>query len=174
MQTVQEIIDAYPDIDINQEGGSDAYNQELPIVERDPIAVVIKHPTEDAYLLAKWKGVEWNGFLTGGIEDGDSLEETVRKEIHEETGYKNIANIVPMDFVSHALFFHPVKNVNRLAHYHLVFAELANLEKDAVSEEESSIADFIWVQRDKVMETLSRKGMKLLWGYYMHQMKPSR
>ena len=104
--------------------------------------------------------------LTGGIEEGDTLEATVRKEIHEETGYKNISKIIPMDFTSHALFFHPVKNVNRLAHYHLVFAELADLEKDDVSEEEQAIADFRWVPYNEVSETLTRKGMKMLWDFY--------
>lgn len=169
MPTEQELIKAYPDIDINNEGGTDAYREDLPIVERDPIAVVIKHPHEDLYLLADWKNSEWKGFLTGGIENEDSLESTVKKEIHEETGYKNVSRIVPMDFTSHSLFFHPVKNVNRLAHYHLVFAQLEDLEKDSVSEEESSIAEFIWVPFDQVSSMLTRKGMRLLWDYYKIQ-----
>ncbi|MBX4198623.1 NUDIX hydrolase [Candidatus Parcubacteria bacterium] len=95
-----------------------------------------------------------------------SLEETVRKEIHEETGYKNISKIVPINFASHALFFHPVKNVNRLAHFHLVFVQLGNLDKDDVSEEENRITDFIWLPYDQVLLALSRKGMKLLWNFY--------
>lgn len=169
MQTIQKLMELYPDIDINEEGGSDAYREGLPIVERDPLAVIIKHPVENLYLLADWKQAEWKGFLTGGIEDGDSLEKTVLKEIHEETGYKNISKIIPMNFASHALFFHPIKNVNRLAHYHLVFVQLENLDKDEVSEEESCIADFIWVPYDKVMGTLTRKGIKQLWEFYMNQ-----
>jgi 8-oxo-dGTP pyrophosphatase MutT (NUDIX family) len=169
MQTKEQIINLYPDIDINNEGGSDAYREDLPIVERDPIAVIIKHPTENLYLLADWKNADWKGFLTGGIEEGDTLEETVRKEIHEESGYKNVGKIVPIDFVSHALFFHPVKNINRLAHYHLVFAELSDLQKDEVTEEEKKIADFIWVPFQEVYSVLTRKGMKLLWDFYLKQ-----
>ncbi len=166
MQSTQEIKILYPDIDINQEGDFDSYKEGLPIIERDPIAVVIKHPTKNLYLIAKWKSAEWNGFLTGGIEDGDTLEKTVLKEIREETGFKNVAKIIPLDFTSHALFFHPVKNVNRLAHYHLVFSELADLEKDEVSEEERNIADFVWIPENEILETLTRKGMKLLWEFY--------
>ena len=166
MQSKEDIIALYPDVDINNDGGSDAYKEGLPIVERDPVAVVIKHPSENLYLLADWKQSEWRGFLTGGIEEGDSVEETVRKEIHEETGYKNVSKIIPMDFASHALFFHPVKNVNRLAHYHLVFAQLADLSRDNISEEESSIADFIWVPFEQVASTLTRKGIKSLWNFY--------
>ncbi len=169
MSTTKELIARYPDIDINDEGGPDQYQEGLPIIERDPIAVIIKHPSEDSYLLAVWKSAEWKGFLTGGIEDGDTLEDTVRKEIHEETGYKHVGRIVPLDFVSHALFFHPVKNVNRLAHYHLVYTELADLERDPVSEEESTIADFVWVPYEDIANTLTRKGIVLLWRYYAQQ-----
>lgn len=167
MTTIQEFREKYPGIDINTEGGSDSYQEGLPVIERDPIALIIKHPTQDMYLIAKWKQSIWNGFVTGGIEEGDTLEDTVRKEIHEETGYKNILSIKNTDFVSHGLFFHPVKNVNRLAHYHLVIVQLKDLEKDEVSEEEKAIADFVWVEKKDVMETLTRSGIKYLWGCYI-------
>jgi 8-oxo-dGTP pyrophosphatase MutT (NUDIX family) len=167
MQSEQDVLALYPDTDINVDAGaSDAYRPGLPIIERDPIAVVIKHPTENLYLIADWKQSDWKGFLTGGIEEGDTLEDTVRKEVHEETGYKHVSIIVPSGFVTHALFFHPVKNVNRLAHYHLVFAQLSDLERDDVAAEESAIADFIWVQFDAVEDTLTRKGIKRLWNFY--------
>ena len=167
MNVRQELEEKYPDIEINDAGGPDTFREGLAIVERDPVAVIIRHPSEDAYLIAKWKGIIWNGFLTGGIEEGDSLEQTVKKEIHEETGYRHVSKINPTDFVSHALFFHTVKNVNRLAHYHLVLAELADLEKDEVSEDESKIAEFVWVPRTEVADLLTNKAMKLLWEFYL-------
>lgn len=164
--TLEEIRAQYPDIDINLSGGTDSYNPEAPIVERDPIAVIIKHPLDDLFLVAQWKKSDWNGFLTGGIEAGDTLEQTVAKEIYEETGFKNIAAIKPLDFVSHGLFFHPVKQVNRLAHYHLVFAQLKDLEQDETSEDERAIAEFVWVPKDDILNKLTRSDMKLLWQYY--------
>ncbi len=169
MNTIEDFRAQYPGIEINLDGNEDSYREDLPIVEREPIAVVIKHPIEASYLLAVWKGVTWNGLLTGGIEKDDTMEQTVRKEIHEEAGYKNVAKIIPLDFIAHALFFHPVKNVNRLAHYHLVYAELADLEKDEVSEEEKAIADFVWVPEDEVATTITRKAMKQLWQFYTEQ-----
>lgn len=165
--TEAEIIAAYPDIDINTDGATDAYRPGLPIIERDPIAVIIKHPTEDLYLLADWKQADWKGFVTGGIEEGDTAVDTVRKEILEETGYKNVGTIAETGIVSHALFFHPVKNVNRLAHYHLVIAQLSDLDRAEVSAEEQAIADFIWVPFEDVESTLTRKGIKLLWRLYV-------
>lgn len=167
MTTIKEFQEKYPNIDINLDGGSDQFQEDKPVIERDPIAIIIKHPTDNTYLIAKWKQSVWNGFVTGGIEEGDTLEQTVQKEIYEETGYKNVGQIIKTDFVSHGLFFHPVKNVNRLAHYHLVIAELKDLKKDEVSEEEKAIADFVWVEKDEVMESLTRSGIKYLWSCYI-------
>ncbi len=167
MKTLEEIKVLYPDIGINTDGETDAFNENFPIIERDPIAVIIKHPTENKYLVAEWKQTVWNGFLTGGIEEGDTLEQTVQKEIHEESGYKNISKVVQTDFVSHGLFFHVVKKVNRLAHYHLVFAQLGNLDRDEVSEEEKAIADFNWYEEQDVMKKLTRDNMQILWQYYL-------
>jgi 8-oxo-dGTP pyrophosphatase MutT (NUDIX family) len=162
-----EIIEKYPDIDINESGGLDNFREGEPIVERDPIAVIIKHPEQELYLIAKWSN-DWCGFLTGGIEEGDTLEQTVNKEVLEETGYKNIAVIKPMDYVSHGLFYHIVKHVNRLAHYHLVFAQLADLDQQEISEEELAIATFMWVPKEEVENTLTRGDMKKLWRFYIN------
>ncbi|MES2985962.1 MAG: NUDIX hydrolase [Patescibacteria group bacterium] len=158
--------DLYPDIDINLDGGTDSFQEGVQIVERNNIGVIIKHPTDNLYLLAEWKKSNWSGFLTGGIEEGETLEQTAQKEILEETGYKNISVITPMDFVSHGLFFHVIKHVNRLAHYRLVFAQLADLEQDEIDEEEKAIAEFVWVPEQEVFAKLTRKDMKLLWEFY--------
>lgn len=164
--TKQEALELYPDIDINESGGPDTFREGEPIVERSPLAVIIQHPSEDLYLIAKWSN-GWYGFLTGGIEAGDSVEDTVRKEILEETGLKNVAQIRETDYVSHGLFYHIVKHVNRLAHYHLVIAKLKDLEQQDVSEEELAIAKFIWVDKKDVEETLTREDMRKLWRFYV-------
>ena len=164
--TYQEIIDQYPDIDINNDGGTDTFRPDVEIIERDPIAVIIKHPSENKFLLAHWKNANWCGLLTGGIEDGDTLSETVRKEILEETGYTNIGTIIETDCVSHGLFYHTIKHVNRLAHYHLVITELTDVSQMAVSEEEQAIAEFAWAEYDDVENLLTRKDMRSLWNYY--------
>ncbi len=74
--------------------------------------------------------------LPSPASDPYSVEDTVRKEILEETGLKNVTQIQPIDYVSHGLFYHITKHVNRLAHYHLVLARLEDLEQQEISEED--------------------------------------
>ena len=171
MNSLENILQKYPDVDINRSGGTDSFQEGLPIVERNPIAVVIKHPEQNLYLLAHWVASAWTGFLTGGIEEGDTLEQTVVKEIAEETGYTNVASIIKTDCVARGLFFHPIKNVNRLAHYHLVFAQLGSLEQISVSDEEKKIANFEWHQEAEVLDLLTRNDMKILWKYFVGNKK---
>lgn len=159
-------FDTTQPLDINVGPGKDAYVSSASIVERNNIACIIKHPTEDKYLISKWKQVSWNGFLTGGIEEGMTNEETAKQEVREETGYVNIKNVTVHDFASHSLFYHVVKQQNRLAHYNLVVVELEDLKQEKVSEEEQAICDFVWVPKNEVAELLTRYDMKSLWQYY--------
>ena len=154
-------------LDVNIGPGNDAYVSSAPITERNNVACIIKHPTEEKYLVSKWKQVAWNGFLTGGIEEGVTMEETAKQEVREETGYTNIKNITPCNFASHSLFYHIVKKQNRLAHYNLVVVELEDLTKVDVSDEEQAICDFVWVSKNEVMDMLTRYDMKSLWQKYI-------
>ena len=179
--TIEEIKIKYPDIDINMDGGLDNYKEGALIVERDNIACIIKHPTENKYLISKWKKVIWNGFLTGGIDDITSLKTNindggeikdprtiaVRQEVVEETGYTDIKSVEDLHFASHGLFFHPHKLENRLAHYNLMYVVLNSLENKGVSDEEAEICDFVWIDKSEVSTLLTRNGMKQLWEHFI-------
>lgn len=162
------VLKLFPDVDINESGGLDNFRDGESIRERDNIAVIIQHPAEEQYLIAKWNN-GWCGLLTGGIESEKSIEENVRREILEETGFRNVLQIQQLECVSHGLFYHVVKHENRLAHYHLVFAKLSDLEQQDVSEEEQAIAKFTWVPKGEVEGVLTREDMKKLWRFYLHQ-----
>lgn len=164
---IENIKQNFSPLDINNGPGADAYRADIEsIVERNNVACIIKHPTENSFLISKWKKVDWNGFLTGGIEEGSNKIETAKTELKEESGFLNIKKILDMNFASHGLFYHVIKNQNRLAHYNLIYIELENLERAEVLEEEKAICDFVWVDESKVLETLTRNDMKYLFEFY--------
>ncbi len=153
-------------LDINCGPLADAYQSSAAIVERNNVACIIKHPTENKYLLAKWKQVNWTGFVTGGIEEGFTAEQTAMQEVKEETGFSDIASVEIKDFSSHGLFYHVVKKQNRFAHYRLVVVTLSGLTRAEVSQEEKLIADFVWVDEKEVAASLTRFDMLSLWQFY--------
>ncbi|MCI5050958.1 MAG: class I tRNA ligase family protein [Candidatus Pacebacteria bacterium] len=149
--------------DVNTGPGDDAFREGEEIVDRDNVVVIIEHPEKDEFLCARWKQVDWQGFVTGGIEDGMSIEETALSEVREETGYQNPEIIKVYDQSSHGLFWHVVKQQNRRANYRIVHVKLKDLEQVARSPEEQAIADFLWIPRLEVNDFLKREDMRYPW-----------
>jgi leucyl-tRNA synthetase len=117
----------------------------------------------EAYLLLKWKKVAWSGFVTGGIEEGEDLVEAGKREILEETGYKNARFVRDVGQAIHVQFYHPLKEENRHARFHGLYFELENGEQDPIAEEEKDICDLEWVPRENVESMLNVPDMKYLW-----------
>ncbi|MCX6752442.1 MAG: class I tRNA ligase family protein [Candidatus Nomurabacteria bacterium] len=142
--------------------GEDAFQKDKPFVERNAVVCVIKHWSEDKYLLLNWKKAVWRGFVVGGIEGGEKIEDTALREIREETGYKNMRFIKSLPKV-HSQFFQPVKKVNRFAHFHPVYVELTNGDREDVSQEEKDLHEVVWVSKNEVESSLNRDDMKWIW-----------
>ncbi len=157
----QLVEDEY--IDVNRDGDLDSYQDGVEEVERNNVVINIQHPSDDTFLCLSWKKVAWNGFVTGGIEDGDTIEQTALKEVIEETGYQNpeIVKVYPQS--SHGKFYHVGKKINRFAHYRIVHVKLRDLEQKDRSEEESEIADIVWKERKDVSDFISREDMRYPW-----------
>ena len=150
-------------IDYNTGPGGDAFREGEPVVERNNVVVIIEHPDKNEFLCARWKQVDWCGFVTGGIEEGESIEDTAINEVVEETGYKNPEIIKVYNKSSHGIFWHVVKKQNRHANYKIVHVKLKDLERDEPSDTEKEIAEFVWVPKEKVDEFLMREDMKYPW-----------
>lgn len=146
--------------------GDDAVRPNLPLEERDAVACVIKHWSEDKYLCVKWKSVLWNGFVTGGL-DGESVAEAGAREIMEETGFKNARWIRSTNGKVNVQFYHVNKKVNRWAHFEGAYFELADNAQELVSAEEQAIHDIVWIEKDKVEEFVTAPDIKFIWQQLM-------
>lgn len=125
------------------------YRPDEPTKTQDGIIVFVKHWKDDKYIALKWEEVAWGTLLTGSVDDGMTPEETVLKEIREETGYLN-AKITAKLGVADGLFYHVPKKTNKLVHGHIFVAELSNDKRQAVDEEENSKHDVEWLTIDEL------------------------
>lgn len=123
--------------------------EERPFVERQAITAIVKHWSEDKYLGLKWKKVDWDTFLTGGVDEGQTPEEAAIREIREETGYLN-PKLVKQLSNTHAQFFHVPKDENRFAHFSDFYFELEDDAREDMSEEEKQTHEVVWLTAEEM------------------------
>jgi leucyl-tRNA synthetase len=133
--------------------GSGKIHEDEPYVERDAIMALVKHWSEDKYLGLRWKKVDWETLITGGVEKSQTPEEAARTEIEQETGYKNL-KLLNYFGSADSRFYHGPKKQNRYGHFHMYVFQLENDEKKPLSEEEQSNHNPVWLTR-KELETFA-------------------
>ncbi|MFA5763319.1 MAG: class I tRNA ligase family protein [archaeon] len=112
-------------------------------VERKAIQGIVYDPKTKKYLCLKWKNHPWTTFVTGGIEDGEDVITAAKREIIEETGYKNL-KFERLLGTAQAEFYAAHKKENRRANFSGVLFSLENEERNNVSEEEKAIHEVEW------------------------------
>ncbi len=134
-----------------------AVKEGLPFVERNTVSSIVKHWSEDTYLVLKWNKVNWGTFVTGGIEEGQTAEEAARAEVKEETGYVNLKLLQNLPN-SHGQFYHAPKKLNRFGHFHNFYFQLENGEQLEVAPEEKDKHTIQWLPRNEVENFLTSPG----------------
>lgn len=152
-----------------------AFKENEPYEDNSAIIGIVKHWSEEKYLALRWKEVAWGTFLTGGIEAGMTAEETVRKELKEETGYVDIRSVAQMGTV-HSRFFHVPKQKNRFGHASVMYVTLGSDERVSVAPAEMEKHDVHWLTLDELgafltaashqylQKKLSKPGVYTEWG----------
>ena len=142
--------------------GVDAPRAGLPLVEREAITTLVRNPKTGKYLGLKWKEVDWETFITGGVEDGQTPEEAARAEIREESGYKNLRLVLELPRC-HSQFYHTPKKVNRFAHFHSFLFELIDEDQDPPTIDEQKKHECVWLDESEVAKFRLPEVHRFLW-----------
>jgi leucyl-tRNA synthetase len=135
----------------------------METVTRNAILAIVRNPKTDTFLVLKWKKQPWTTFVTGGIDENEDPVEAARREILEETGYKNVVLTRVLGGPTRSEFFAAHKNENRIAYTsHLLF-ELENTERESVAEHEYAEHETAWLSMEEILATgLRHSEMSLL------------
>lgn len=137
-----------------QTAGSAAFRANEPAQEHRGVIALVKHWSEEKFIGLRWPAAEWGTLLTGTIEGGMAPEETVLKEIREETGFKN-ARIAKRLGMVHSRYYHAPKKVNRFGHTDAFYVELLDGAQEPVSAEESARHELRWLSLDELRSFLT-------------------
>jgi len=139
---------------LTQTEGTATFRIGEPAVDSYGIIALVKHWSEDTYIGLYWSEAEWGTLLTGGIDDGYTAEETVLKEIREETGYTS-ARIIESLGVIHSKYYHHPKQQNRIGHAATFIVELTDDTQEEVSDEEKEKHEIRWLTKDALRSFLT-------------------
>jgi len=145
MKKVVEPITVY-------ETGDSAIQKDLPFIKRENVCAIVLNPKNGKYLCVDWKKFNMHGLITGGVDEGEDVVEAAKREVVEESGYKNLRVMSNPGFAIHTKFFHRVKKQNRWARFQYVFLELENEERNEISADEKAVHELVWKTK-KEMDT---------------------
>ena len=152
---------------IMQETGKKCENE----LYKDSIVAVVYNPKTDKYLTINWGSLGGRNFIGGTIENNEDIITCAKREILEETGYKNVEFIRSCPKIKHHYFAHskglPYYTVAEGLLFHLI-----DEEKVEVNLDESEVNKFKveWVNSEVIEKEIVDE---LFVTTYQNLLKPS-
>jgi leucyl-tRNA synthetase len=118
-------------------------------VKRQNVHAIVKN-NKGEFLCLKWKKFNWTTFPMGGVEANENVVEAGKREVLEETGYKNLKFIKILGNQVEAEYFAAHKDQNRISLTNAVLFELINEDQDEVTQEEKDSYDIVWLPESDI------------------------
>ena len=122
-----------------------AHQEDKKTVTRQTVHAVVRNPKTGELLAMKWKKYGWVTFVVGGIDEGEDVITAARREVQEETGYKDLNVVRVLGGPIRAEYYAPHKDENRIAYVTAVLFDLASDARDEVDAEESAKHEPEWI-----------------------------
>lgn len=119
-------------------------------VTRQAIHAIVRNPKTGKILTLEWTKFPWRTLVIGGVEEGEDVVSAAKREIQEETGYKNLKFIKTLGGQVKAEFFAAHKSENRVSYTMALLFELIDEERDEVAKEEQEKYKITWGTIDDI------------------------
>ncbi len=135
---------------------------------RENVVLIVKHWQEEKYLYINYKQQNWQCFISGGIDNGESSYEAAVRELKEESGYTNIKNIEELPFKMANVFYAAHKGVNRYSTVTSFYIELADSNQILISTNEKDEHEIKWGTKEELHEILKNGFTDQIWLLKQH------
>lgn len=129
--------------------GTEAPRSNENVTRINCATAVLKHWNEDKYYVIKFNNAY--GFIGGKMEDGEiDKEETIKREILEESGYKNFKNIKTIFEHAYGRGFKSRKQVEDEGRDQVFYVQLSNSEKNEILDEHTK--EGFWLTKEEIFK----------------------
>ncbi len=139
----------------------DEPREDLPFEIRQAVTAIVYDNKTNKYLALCWKEINWETFITGDVEEGQTAEQAARAEVLEESGFKNLRLVKELPRYD-TRFYHTPKRVNRFAHFTSYLFELINNERQEITAEEEAKHECIWLDKEELRRFNLSAGQRFL------------
>ena len=122
---------------------------EKKTIERENLIAIVYDPRAKKYLCLKWKHAAWTTFITGGVDEGEDPVASAKREILEETGYRDLALVVNLGRTQ-SRFFASHKDENRVANNTVLLFNLESDVREGVAAEEEAKHEVEWLTAKQI------------------------
>ncbi len=137
--------------------GKEKVREDKPTQKRHSVIAIIKHNIENKYLCVDCRDRICRSFVLGGIEEDETPEEAVIREVKEETGYVDI-KITYHSYIKLTNYFYATyKGFNRYATLDILFGILNSDKNFGISEEENNKHVVKWINKEDLTDFITLK-----------------
>jgi len=138
------------------------------------VSIIVKHWSEDKYILLDWKVTPRVTFVTGTVEEGENPDKTALREITEETGYYDFDSIEKLG-EAHSMFYADWKDKNYDTHIYGYIIKLKSGKQKSVIEKETLKHTPNWVDSAEIEEKIlqTKKDSRFSIYFWNKYLKPN-
>lgn len=134
--------------------------------KKDVVTAIVRDQKENKYLVLQWDKLF--GFVGGGVEQGESFEEAIKREVLEETGYTDfqITEVILPNLYGHG--FKPRKDVNCFDLDRAFLVDILDTSKQTNHEGETDEHTIHWLTEKEVSKLISLEHHAFMWDWFIN------